>query len=106
MDHAYYLEEAPFLQMTSAGESSAGTMRRHGFARDALIETLHTVQEYFGYLDKPSLKFVAASLRVPLSQAYGVATFLSLLHVKAARQAHVPGVFGHGLLHQRSRPTL
>jgi bidirectional [NiFe] hydrogenase diaphorase subunit len=38
----------------------AGTMRRHGFAREALIETLHTVQEYFGYLDKPSLKFVAA----------------------------------------------
>jgi hypothetical protein len=53
----------------------AGTMRRHGFALEALIETLHTVQEYFGYLDKPSLKFVAASLRVPLSQAYGVATF-------------------------------
>ncbi len=50
-------------------------MRRHGFARDALIETLHTVQESFGYLDKPALKFVAESLRVPLSQAYGVATF-------------------------------
>lgn len=25
----------------------AGTMRRHGFAREALIETLHTAQEYF-----------------------------------------------------------
>ncbi|MBZ5539965.1 MAG: bidirectional hydrogenase complex protein HoxE [Acidobacteriia bacterium] len=52
-----------------------GTMRRHGHARDALIETLHTVQELFGYLDEESLKFVANSLRVPLSQAYGVATF-------------------------------
>jgi bidirectional [NiFe] hydrogenase diaphorase subunit len=52
-----------------------GTMRRHGHARDALIETLHTVQELFGYLDEESLKFVATSLRVPLSQAYGVATF-------------------------------
>jgi bidirectional [NiFe] hydrogenase diaphorase subunit len=52
-----------------------GTMRRHGYARDALIETLHTVQESFGFLDKDSLKFVAMSLRVPLSQAYGVATF-------------------------------
>jgi bidirectional [NiFe] hydrogenase diaphorase subunit len=60
----------------------AGTMRRHGFARDALIETLHTVQEYFGYLDKPSLKFVAASLRVPLSQAYGVATFYHFFTLK------------------------
>src|SRR5271157_3241341 len=59
-----------------------GTMRRHGFARDALIETLHTVQEYFGYLDKPSLKFVAESLRVPLSQAYGVATFYHYFTLK------------------------
>ena len=59
-----------------------GTMRRHGFARDALIETLHTVQEYFGYLDKPSLDFVAASLRVPLSQAYGVATFYHFFTLK------------------------
>lgn len=57
-------------------------MRRHGFARDALIETLHTVQEYFGYLDKSSLKFVAESLRVPLSQAYGVATFYHFFTLK------------------------
>ncbi|MFZ0294479.1 MAG: bidirectional hydrogenase complex protein HoxE [Candidatus Sulfotelmatobacter sp.] len=59
-----------------------GTMRRHGFARDALIETLHTVQEYFGYLDKPSLQFVAESLHVPLSQAYGVATFYHFFTLK------------------------
>jgi bidirectional [NiFe] hydrogenase diaphorase subunit len=59
-----------------------GTMRRHGFARDALIETLHTVQESFGYLDKPALKFVAESLRVPLSQAYGVATFYHYFTLK------------------------
>jgi bidirectional [NiFe] hydrogenase diaphorase subunit len=59
-----------------------GTMRRHGYARDALIETLHTVQESFGYLDKNSLKFVAASLRVPLSQAYGVATFYHYFTLK------------------------
>jgi bidirectional [NiFe] hydrogenase diaphorase subunit len=57
-------------------------MRRHGFARDALIETLHTVQEYFGYLDKSSLTFVAQSLRVPLSQAYGVATFYHFFTLK------------------------
>src|SRR5208282_6304646 len=59
-----------------------GTMRRHGFARDALIETLHTVQESFGYLEKPALKFVAQSLRVPLSQAYGVATFYHYFTLK------------------------
>ncbi len=52
-----------------------GTMRRHGFARNALIETLHTVQSSFGYLDDTAIRFVAKSLLVPLSQAYGVATF-------------------------------
>ena len=59
-----------------------GTMRRHGYARDALIETLHTVQESFGFLDKVSLRFVADSLRVPLSQAYGVATFYHFFTMK------------------------
>lgn len=52
-----------------------GTMRRQGYARHALIETLHTVQSSFGYLDDTAIRFVAKSLRVPLSQAYGVATF-------------------------------
>jgi bidirectional [NiFe] hydrogenase diaphorase subunit len=47
-----------------------------------LIETLHTVQESFGFLDKPALKFVADSLRVPLSQAYGVATFYHYFTMK------------------------
>ena len=53
----------------------AGTMRKNGFARHALIETLHTVQSSFGYLDDDAIRFVAKSLRVPLSQAYGVVTF-------------------------------
>lgn len=52
-----------------------GTMRKNGFARHALIETLHTVQSSFGYLDEDAIRFVARSLRVPLSQAYGVVTF-------------------------------
>ncbi|MGA2482811.1 MAG: bidirectional hydrogenase complex protein HoxE [Candidatus Acidiferrales bacterium] len=59
-----------------------GTMRRYGYSRHALIETLHTVQQSFGYLDLISLKFVAASLRVPLSQAYGVATFYHFFSLK------------------------
>ncbi|MBZ5701053.1 MAG: bidirectional hydrogenase complex protein HoxE [Acidobacteriia bacterium] len=68
-----------------------GTMRRHGHARQALIETLHTVQELFGYLDEEALKFVAASLRVPLSQAYGVATFYHFFSLKppAQHECHV-----------------
>jgi bidirectional [NiFe] hydrogenase diaphorase subunit len=59
-----------------------GTMRRNGYAGHALIETLHTVQDAFGYLDEPSLRFVAASLDLPLSKVFGVATFYHLFMLK------------------------
>jgi bidirectional [NiFe] hydrogenase diaphorase subunit len=59
-----------------------GTMRRHGYSRNALIETLHTVQSSFGFLDKDSIRFVAKSLHVPLSQAYGVVTFYHYFSMK------------------------
>ena len=58
------------------------TMRRLGNQSNALIEALHTVQESFGYLDTDSLRYVANSLRVPLSQAYGVATFYHYFSLK------------------------
>ncbi len=58
------------------------TMRRHGNQSDALIETLHAVQESFGYLDEVSLKFAAESLHVPLSRVYGVATFYHLFTMR------------------------
>jgi bidirectional [NiFe] hydrogenase diaphorase subunit len=50
-------------------------MRRNGFRPDALIETLHTVQEAFGFLGQEALLFVANALNVAPSQVYGVATF-------------------------------
>lgn len=59
-----------------------GTMRRHGYSRNALIETLHTVQSSFGFLDDDAIRFVAKSLRVPLSQAYGVVTFYHYFSLK------------------------
>jgi bidirectional [NiFe] hydrogenase diaphorase subunit len=58
------------------------TMKRHGFQPSALIETLHRVQQSFGYLDKPAMVFVARSLTVPLSKVYGVATFYNLFRLK------------------------
>ena len=60
------------------------TMLRNGNRHDALIETLHTVQESFGFLDDDSLRYVAAALRVPLSRAYGVATFYHFFRMKPA----------------------
>lgn len=59
-------------------------MRRNGFARHSLIETLHSVQESFGFLDEDSLRYVARSLRVPLSAVYGVSTFYHLFSLKPA----------------------
>jgi bidirectional [NiFe] hydrogenase diaphorase subunit len=50
--------------------------------RRALIETLHTVQETFGYLDDIALKFVAMTLRIPLSRVYGAATFYHFFTLK------------------------
>jgi len=60
------------------------TMRRLGNHSRGLIETLHTVQETFGYLDEGALRYVATSLRVPLSRAYGVATFYQFFTLKPA----------------------
>ena len=57
-------------------------MRRNGFAPDALIETLHTVQSAFGYLDDTSLRFVARELHLPQSLVYGVATFYHAFTLK------------------------
>jgi bidirectional [NiFe] hydrogenase diaphorase subunit len=58
------------------------TMRRHGHQAHALIETLHTLQEAFGYLEKPALQYVADALGVPLSRVYGVATFYHFFNLK------------------------
>lgn len=58
------------------------TMRRNGYAGHALIETLHTVQDVFGYIDDPSMRYVAQALNLPLSKVYGVATFYHLFTLK------------------------
>jgi bidirectional [NiFe] hydrogenase diaphorase subunit len=58
------------------------TARRHGREPHALIETLHMVQECFGYLDVTALRFVASTLRVPLSRVYGAATFYHFFTLK------------------------
>jgi len=58
------------------------TMRRHGYKADALIETMHTMQESFGFLEEPGLRYIAQALRLPLSKVYGVATFYHFFTLK------------------------
>jgi bidirectional [NiFe] hydrogenase diaphorase subunit len=50
-------------------------MRRQGYDSHALIESLHAAQSAFGFLDETAMRYVARSLRVPLSKVFGVATF-------------------------------
>ncbi|MBL0062342.1 MAG: NAD(P)H-dependent oxidoreductase subunit E [bacterium] len=61
-------------------------MRKHGRSPHALIESLHAVQDAFGYLDRDALTYVARSLDVPLSKAYGVATFYQYFTLKPPGQ--------------------
>jgi bidirectional [NiFe] hydrogenase diaphorase subunit len=60
----------------------AATMRKLGNERYALIEALHSYQQAFGFLDKPGLTYIAASLKIPLSQVYGAATFYNHFTMK------------------------
>jgi bidirectional [NiFe] hydrogenase diaphorase subunit len=59
-------------------------MRIAGYDRHALIETLHAVQESFGYIGDDAMRYVAQSLRVPLSTVYGVASFYHFFTLKPA----------------------
>jgi len=58
------------------------TMKKLGYRKDALIESLHSAQETFGYLDKPVLKFIAQRLKLSTSKVYGVATFYHYFRLK------------------------
>lgn len=57
-------------------------MRRTGYAPHGLIEALHAAQESFGYVDLEAMRWVSASLGVPPSRAYGVATFYHFFSLK------------------------
>lgn len=75
------------IQVTPPSEDKrwrivTATMRRHGFTPDSLIETLHTVQESFGFIDDHAMRFVAAMLGVSHSRVYGVATFYNFFNLK------------------------
>jgi len=58
------------------------TIRRNGDQGHALIEALHSIQEWFGYLDDEALDYIARRLRLPLSKVYGVATFYHFFTLK------------------------
>lgn len=81
------------------------TMRRNGYQSDALIETLHTVQEAFGYLDRTALTYVADSLNVAPSQVHGVATFYHFFQLRPQGE-HVCSVCTGTACHIKGSQTL
>jgi bidirectional [NiFe] hydrogenase diaphorase subunit len=60
------------------------TMQRFHYSPKALIETLHTVQDAFGYIDEEALSYVSENLQVPPSKVYGVTTFYNQFTMKPA----------------------
>ncbi len=58
------------------------TMRMHGNEPNALIETLHAIQETYGFIDLDLMRYVSDKLGVPLSKVYGVATFYHFFTLK------------------------
>ena len=58
------------------------TMRRHGYQANALIESLHTAQQAYGFLDEDVLRTVAHALKLPPSKVYGAATFYNYFTLK------------------------
>ena len=52
--------------------------RQFSFEKDALLEILNIAQQTFGYLSEELLLYISNSLKIPMSQIYGVATFYHL----------------------------
>ena len=60
--------------------------------QDALIEVLHAVQRFHGYLPVAALRQVALELQLPLSKVFGVASFYHLFQLQPPSEigrAHV-----------------
>ena len=51
---------------------------------EAVLEALRAVEDRRGSLSRAAIEGVAAALRLPAAQVYGVATFYSMLHVAEA----------------------
>ena len=68
--------------MTEAPDKRFETvMARHHYAKESLIEILHSAQQIYGYLSVPLLKEIARKLRLPPSRVLGVATFYHLFRL-------------------------
>jgi len=62
---------------------------RYGESQGALIQVLQDIQAEYKYVPKGALKYLAERLRVPLSEAYNVATFYESFSLQPKGRNHV-----------------
>ncbi len=75
----------------SAARASVGGTRARHRVRHLLLPALHGVQDALGWISPAALNYISERLGVPPAEAYGVATFYSLLSTteQPPRVAHV-----------------
>ncbi|NQU09517.1 NAD(P)H-dependent oxidoreductase subunit E [bacterium] len=81
------------------------TIAQYDAHPDALIQVLHLAQELFGHLSADVLRYVAGSLKLPLSQVYGVVSFYHLFTMRP-RGKHQIMVCRGTTCHVRGAQTL
>jgi [NiFe] hydrogenase diaphorase moiety large subunit len=70
---------------TDAGLSTASLgpiLGRHGHDAHNLLQILRETQEYFGYLPRDAVTWLAAQLNIPRARIESVASFYSFLHLQ------------------------
>ena len=68
--------------MKSAVENIATIVSQYRSDRDSLISILQDIQAIYHYLSEDALRAVASQLKLPLIQAYAVATFFKAFSLK------------------------
>ena len=59
-----------------------GIIDKYKDTQGALIPILHEVQEYYGYLPIEVQELIAAGLRIPLAEVYGVVSFYAQFSIQ------------------------
>ena len=78
-------------QAAGGGRARVGGLRIRQSVRHLLLPALHGVQDAIGWISPAALNYISERLGVPPAEAYGVATFYSLLSTteQPPRVAHV-----------------
>jgi bidirectional [NiFe] hydrogenase diaphorase subunit len=99
----------PFVAYHPSGDERYATLdqtiEQYDAHPDSLIQVLHMAQQLFGYLSADVLQYVARSLKIPLAQAYGVATFYHLFTM-VPRGKHQITVCRGTACHVRGAPVI